>query len=76
MAGVVEQDDLLASRLLGRQGLVDDGADGVAGLGRRDRALGAGELDGGVEHLSLGVGDRLHRARVCTRLQMIGASPW
>ena len=45
---------------LASQGLVDDRSDGVARLGRRDGALGAGELDGRLEHLPLGVGGRLH----------------
>ena len=32
--------------------------------GARHRALGAGELDGGLEHLALRVGDRLHAPRL------------
>ena len=46
-----------------------------AGLGRRDLALGVGELHGGLEHLALRVGDGLHAAGLHERL-MIGESPW
>ena len=63
VAGVVEEDHALLARLLGRERLVDRGADGVTGLGRRDLALGAGELHRGLERLALRVGDRLHAAR-------------
>ena len=64
MAGVVEEDHPLLAGLLGRERLVDRGADGVAGLGRGDLALGAGELHRGLERLALRVGDRLHAARL------------
>src|SRR5687767_8074301 len=62
VAGVVEQDDPLLPRFLGRQRFVDGGPDGVRGLRGGDRPLGAGELGGGFEHLALRVGDGLHPA--------------
>ena len=54
VARVAEQDDRLGALLLGLQGLVDGGPDGVAGLGCRDRALGAGELDSRLENFPVG----------------------
>src|SRR5437763_3071260 len=62
VAAEVEQDHALLIRLLRGERLVDDGPDGVPGLGSRDLALGVGELDRRFERLALGVGDRLHAA--------------
>jgi len=49
MAGEVEQQGLGLARGLAAQGLVDAGAHGVEGLGRRDDALTAGEHHAGLE---------------------------
>src|SRR3954463_14709275 len=62
VARVVEEDHPFGALLLGGEGLVDHGADGVAGLGRRDRALDACPLHGGFEDLALRVCHRLHAA--------------
>jgi hypothetical protein len=49
VAAQVEQDRLACARLAGPQGLVDGKADGVRGLGGRDDAFGARELNRGLE---------------------------
>src|SRR4029450_6044460 len=53
------EDDRLGPALPAPQGLVDPGPDGVGRLGRREDALGAGELHRRLEHLGLRVGGRL-----------------
>src|SRR6266545_3619798 len=59
VAGEVEQDGLAATGLLALHGLVHDHADGMRGLGRRDDALGPGELEGRLERGELRDGHRL-----------------
>src|SRR6266540_1463096 len=59
VAGQVEQDGLAATGALALQGLVHDHADGVRGLGRRDDALGPGELESRLERGELRDGDGL-----------------
>ena len=56
------EDDLRLAGLLARQRLADRRGDGVRRLGRRDDALGAGELQRGGEALPLRDGDRLDQA--------------
>src|SRR4029079_12280333 len=53
VAGVVEEDDALLAELLRREGLVDHGADRVAGLGGRHLSLGGGETHGSLGHIAL-----------------------
>src|SRR3954469_9690598 len=62
VTGVVEEDYSLLARRLRGQRFVDHAADGVAGLGCGDLALGPGELHRGLERLALRVRDRLHAA--------------
>jgi hypothetical protein len=62
-AGQAEEDRLRLAGLLAAQGLVDGDADGVAALGRGEDALDAGELLGGLEHVRLLDGARLHDSR-------------
>src|SRR5436190_7804130 len=62
VARVREEDHPLGPLLLGGQGLVDHGPDGVGRFRRGDGALRPGELDGGVEHFALRVGNRLDAA--------------
>ena len=49
VAGQAEEDGLGLAGRLAAERLVNRGADGVAGLRRRDDAFGAGELDAGFK---------------------------
>ena len=69
VAAQAEEDHALLPALARRLGLLDDRADGVRGLGRRDDPLGTGEAQRRLEGLVLAEGARLDHPRLDQRAQ-------